>query len=395
MSRTRATRELPPEAPAAPLAEGVRTVTRFEASLLRMLRSFLRPQSGEPAGAPPTAAGKIAIPAGLSDDCLFLIRDTLGKGCVLYLARAGGWRRERFLRAGQPVVGRLWERSEVPDLQLSFSPQSIRFLMWLAAGRPIDRDQNWDPDLAPLTIGDLFLIFLAYEGLREADAAAMQSLRAKPAVYRHGLVRLFFPEDFTGAADQAPEFEPWTAGVGAAILEALQPKLRQRWLDIERGKFGVAEWEKLRSTGRSQDQALTAFLTSCEAAKRPDLARFLLKALAELLSRDLTPAFWIGGLPAATAPARLADRLDTQRQALAVVRHIERLAGWARHYGGTKFFDEDYAIAQLFLSDWEEYCGDELAAIGRQLLRQLEPLKVSAPAAGGEPSGRGPESGKQ
>jgi hypothetical protein len=38
--------------------------------------------------------------------------------------------------------------------------------------------------------------------------------------------------------------------------------------------------------------------------------------------------------------------------------------------------DEDYAVAQLWLADWEQYRGDEMAKIAHNLLRQLEPLRV-------------------
>jgi hypothetical protein len=191
---------------------------------------------------------------------------------------------------------------------------------------------------------------------------------------------LAFPEDFIGVTAEI-DAAFWVQGVGAALTEALQPKLQERFLNIERGKHLIADWSKLRGLGLSQEQSLSAYLSACEAAKRPDLARFLLRALAEVLSSDLTPAFWNGGLQSAAAPPRLADRLETQRQGLAALRQLERLAGWARNYAGTKFFDDDYHVAQLWLVDWEQYRGEEIAGLAQNLLRQLEPLRLSAPAA--------------
>lgn len=352
-----------------------RSVSRFEAILVRMLRSFVWPQSGDQSLTHPAlVAGKMNVPKGLSADCLFLVRETLAKGCVQYLGRAGGWRRERFLRGGQRVEGRLWERTPLPELALSFSGHTVRFLIWLTAGRP-DKANLWDPPTSELTVADQLLLFLAYEKLREQDAA--HTIRAKPQFTRLGLVRLFFPEDFTTAAGEI-DFATWTQGVGASILEALQSRLEIRLLDIERSKNVTTDWAKLRSLGQSQDQALSAFLTACELAKRPDLARWILKALDELLSRSLTPAFWTGGLAEDTAPARLADRIDTKRQALAILRQAERLAGWTGRYTGTSFFDENYQIAQSWLVDWEQYRGEEVAAIAQQLLRQAEPLRMTS-----------------
>jgi hypothetical protein len=353
----------------AAIPEVPRTVSRFEAHLLRLLRSFLRPGETLPA-APAAAGGRLALPPGLSPECLHLVRDTLRKGIVVCLARAGGWRRERHLRDGRPVEGRLWDRSPAVDLGLSFSKHTISFLMWLTAGRP-EKPNDWDAPVAELTTGDLLLLFLAYEALREREAGA--ALRVKPQFARHGLVRLFFPEDF--ASNAAPlDYAPWAEGSGSAIIEALQPRLRERWLEQERAKGVMVQWDALRGVGQSQEHTLAAFLDACEKAKRPDLARFALQAMNELLSRDLTPAFWTGGLLTENAPTRLAERLATQRQALAVVAKLERLAGWTQGFAGTQFFDEDYATAQLWLLNWEQNRGDELTAIAQNLLRQLEPL---------------------
>lgn len=348
-------------------------VSRFEATLVRLLRGFLQPGMGDATGDRPLpAAGRLTAPKELSPACMHLVRDSLSKGCVQYLARAGGWRRERHLRQGQPAQGRLWERSTPPELGLPFSRHSLRFLVWLTAGRP-DKENYWGPPENELTIGDQFLLFLAYEGLRGTDIG--QSLRTHPSFQRHGLIRLCFADDF-GPTGRPVEAAIWTEGLGACVLEALQPKFYQRWLDVERGKNQVSDWTKMRALGQSQDQALGAFLTSCDQSKRPDLARFLLRVLAEILTRDLTPDYWLGGLQEATRPPRLADRLETRREALGVLRQVETLTNWTRLARSTGFMDEHYAMAQLWLSDWEEYRGDEVAVIAQQLLRQIEPLRT-------------------
>ncbi len=321
---------------------------------------------------------------------MHLVRDTLSKGCVLYLARAGGWRREKHLRLGQPLLGRLWERTPVPELGLPFSRHSLEFLIWITAGRP--SGSTWDPDDSSLTIADRFLFFLAYDALRLTEAGP--ALRGKRQFVQNGLCRLFHPEDFVPGAEI--DFEPWLKHAGASILEALQPRLQRRWLELERGKNQIGDWARLSQVGQSQEEALSGFLQAAEIAKRPDLARFLLKAMAELLSPDLTPAFWIGGLQGA-GPPRLAERLDTQRHGLAVLRQIQRLGQWAKRARGTGYLDEDYAVAQLWLADWEQYRGDELAKIAHNLLRQLEPLRVlptaESPATSQPPSAE--EAGRQ
>ncbi|HEV3145844.1 MAG TPA: hypothetical protein VGZ47_18285, partial [Gemmataceae bacterium] len=277
-------------------------VSRFEASLLRLLRSFLRHAPGE--AGPPTPGGKLTPPKCLSANCVHLVRDSLSKGCVLYLAKAGGWRRERHLRKGQPATGRLWERRPPEELGLSFSLQSLHFLVWLTAGRP--EKHEWQPQAAELTTGDLLLLFLAYSTLREQEAG--QALRNRSIIQKQGLITLFFPEDFAQVASPpAIDFAPWTNDAGGSIIESLQPRLQQRWLALERGKHEIADWSKLRQLGQAQERVLSGFLQAARHANRPDLGRFLLKAMSELLSPDLTPQFWFGGLKGA-GPPKLAER---------------------------------------------------------------------------------------
>jgi hypothetical protein len=357
------------------------SVSRFEAVLIRQLRSMMR-TPGEPSPAYSPPAGRLNVPSGLSPACLHLVRDTLSKGCVLYLAKVGGWRREKHLHSGQPRSGRLWERVQRSDLALSFSKHTISFLMWLAAGRP-DKTQSWDAPENELTTADHFLFFLAYESVRETEAQT--SLRGRAIFQKNGLIRLFFPEDFGNAGGLPIDFATWTADVGASIVESLQTRLQHRWLEIERGKNQIGDWPKLRQIGQSQDVALSSFLDACKTAERPDLARFLLRAMADLLSPDLTPQFWIGGLQG-TGPPRLAERLETQRNGLAVLKQLEKLGQWTRTARGTGYLDENYAVAQLWLSDWEQYRGDDLLAIAQGLLRQLEPLKVTGAGPSAAPT---------
>src|SRR5262249_40895464 len=146
----------------------MKAVSRFEFNLLRILHGILgrlpleqvRPlvvQRFEP-GRPPC----------LSRDAIALIQDTLARGIVAAGARGGGWRRERFLRNGQPRLGRLWERTPPRDLGLSFGRCTLDFLMWLTAVKPTDAKSAWQPPEQP-AIGDLLLLTLAYDVLRNVN----------------------------------------------------------------------------------------------------------------------------------------------------------------------------------------------------------------------------------
>src|SRR5262249_20268359 len=162
----------------------------------------------------------------------------------------------------------------------------------------------------------------------------------RPAFVRHGLCRLAFPDDFSEAkSDEPPDFAPWTAGVGACLLEALQPELKARWLQVERGKEDITDHARMRALGRSQELVLGAYYEALEAAARLDLARFLLEVARDVLPEGAPAHLWVGGLQA-PAGARLADRAETYRAATAFLRSLERMAAWTARARRTGYFDE-------------------------------------------------------
>ena len=205
------------------------------------------------------------------------------------------------------------------------------------------------------------MLYFAHQGLRDAaESLGAADLRRREPFARHGLCWLAYPEDYTSApADLAPNFAPWTGGVGAAMLEAMQPELEARWVAVEGGKSRIGEWQRMRDLGRSQERVLTAFLDAAERAGRLDFACFLLRAAHQLLGEHAEAAMWVGGLT--NAGPRLADRAATYHSALAVLRQLPRLQSWDRRARSVGYFDEGYQAAQLWKADWELYQGDALA----------------------------------
>ena len=351
-------------------------VSRFEANLLRLLNVFLRRAPAEQARPLATAGAK--APPCLSRTAVALVRDALAKGTVHLLARGGGWRRERFLRGERPAEGRLWERTAPAELGLTFTGEALAFLIWVtAADAKAPGATPWEPGAGGLAVGDLVLLYFAYAALREAGLHGDLALPSRAAFFRHGLCRLAFPEDFGGAgAGESPDFVPWTVGVGAGVLEALQPELAARWLHVEGDKENVADFAVMRAVGRSQECVLGAFLKAADAADRHDLARFLLEAAAGLLTPGATPGNWVGAL-ATVAGQRLADRAETHRAATAFLRQLDRLKAWEGRARATGYLDEGYHAGQLWLADWERFDGDALHARAGAIVRHLDPLKPS------------------
>ena len=347
----------------------MKTVTRFEANLLRLLHFFLR--RVPPEQAKPLLLNRCPAPPCLHRAAVELVQDALAKGCVQLLARDGGWRRQRHLRGERAVEGRLWERTPAADLRMAFSAHALRFLIRVTAAEPGDAQPAWDPPPEELTAGDRFLLFLAYDSLR--DTKWGQDLRKRAAFRQHGLCRLAFAADFAGAsAETRPDFAPWTDGLGAAILEVWQDGLAESWLEAEARKGRIKDWQELRAAGQAQERVLGWFFEAVAAAGRPDLTRFLFRVLGGLLADGAAPQTWFAGL--SSPGPRLAERAATYRAALAVLRQFDRLRQWYRLARGVGYFDEGYAASQFWKADWERLDGDGLHARAQGILRQVEPL---------------------
>jgi len=387
MTRTAA----PPTRPPDP--DGPRQVSKFEFNLLRVLR-FLVGHSPADQGLQLLRAA-VARPECLSAGAVELVKDTLAKACVLFLVRQGGWRNDRYLRANTPTGGRVWQRIPLDERSLEFSSAVLDFLIWATAEKVHDTKAPWDAAPKSLTPADELFFWMALDAVR-SDPDLLAALRKKHALRGNPIGWISFPGDLTESDDPAPpSFAPLFGGQRAVFLECLQPHLTQRWLRSERMKGQIGDWKRMRHQGRAEFAALGAFLAAAEEAKRRDLARFFLRTNAALFTAEMTPVFWTGGLQG-SGPPRLADRLDTQRSALAVPRQMAILHEWQQQALGVGYFDEDYQASQLWKADWEAAGGDRVSLRARAAVEMLEPLHgpmggaaglTDTPASGENPEG--------
>jgi hypothetical protein len=346
----------------------MKAVSRFEANLLLILRFFLK--NVPLAQAKPLLLHPCEQPTCLSRSAIELVQDALAKGCVLLLTRSGGWQRERFLRSEQPVQGRLWERTPPAELGLTFSPSTLRFLLWITATEFPSKKNRTSAAGETFTTGDDLLLYYAYQALRPLDDVAAD-LRRQLAFQRNALCRLAYPGDFAEAPeDHFPDFVPWTEGVGACLLEALHHELHDRLVEYEFEKSEVSLTSKQhRAAGRSQERALSALLESVDRKQRRDLSRPVLRAAGTILQR-LDAYDWLERLK--LNDERLADRLDTYRALLALPRQMERLHAWDQQSRRVGYFEEGYAASQLWKADWEQVLGDEVHHRAGAIIRHWE-----------------------
>lgn len=356
------------------LPTGPQAVSRFEFNLLRLLRFVLGHMPPEQASN--YLSAKLPQPPCLSEVAVRIAEDTIAKALVLHLVRAGGWRKERHLRNGKPSAGRVWERIPLTDRELAFSRHPLAFMTWLTAEKVTDTKEPWDVPAGSLTPADELFFAVAYDSLKaEPNVAAV--LAEKRAFRDNPLCWLNAGADFAVPGEvNPPGFQALTQGVRAVIVECLNPDLAQRWIKSERGRGQIGDWKQMRATGMTLNRTLTDFLAACGKANRPDLARFVLTAARAILNQPgLTPQYWTGGLHG-QGPPRLADRLETQRAAVVLPRHLTTLQAWDRNARGIGYWDDDYQASQLWKEDYEAANGDALAATAHRILEQLEPLRT-------------------
>ena len=353
-------------------------VSRFEANLLRILRSFFQQ-------APVEEAAKLVRevlnrPKCLSPAAVHLVRDTLSKGCVLFLVRAGGWKKERFLRQGEPKSGRLWERGPVGELGLQFSRHTLDFLIWLTANRPYDTRPIWQAPAAELTVADRLILFLAYESLREEPDIA-GALQSSPSFAESALCRLFYPGDFLGVESARPvAFADWFSGTGSLILESLQSLLETRWLEIEREKGQIGDWERMRKQGEAEMNVLGQFLDAaeqCEAAPGPGSvsARRPGKSACHARHDRYVLDWW--SARERTAPPGGTSWPTQQSAAPRLLQSSERFRQLQERQARTSgYLDDDYAAAKFWLGEWERlgrHASHDMRA--DRIVQTLEPLR--------------------
>lgn len=343
----------------------MKAVSRFEANLLRVLRGLLHQGPREQVQA--LLSKPMPRPKCLSRDAVELVQDALAKGCVQFLARRG-WMRERFLREGKVVEGRLWDRTAPVELALTFSPGTLEFLLQLVS----HKIGEVVPKVEALTVGDRFFLFLTFDVLKHLSPADEVRKHWIP-LYQDGLCRMAFLEELAeGKQRFRIDWQTWTTGLGACILETLQGWLAERWIEVERKKERITAIARMRRIGAAQQRVFGEYLDALEQTERRDLARCFLDAAKRLLQDQPSSRKWTGNLD--VGRERLADRQAIYREALAFLAQLERLHAWHQRALGVGYFDDGYHAGQLWKADWERHGGEQLFEQARAILREVEPI---------------------
>src|SRR5206468_662801 len=152
---------------------------------------------------------------------------------------------ERFLRAGKPAGGRVWDRIPLDERVLEFSAHVVEFLLWATAEKVHETTAPWAARAKDLTPADELFYCLAFDACRaDPDLAAM--LRQKDAFRNNPLCWVSFPGDLVDSdTPTPPDMRPLFTGLRAVILECLQPHLTRQWLGSERAKGQIGDWKRM------------------------------------------------------------------------------------------------------------------------------------------------------
>ena len=301
------------------------------------------------------------------------MKDTLAKGCVLFLVRQGGWRNDKYLRATSPFSGRIWERIPLEERSLVFSRPVLEFLIWATAEKVNDTKVFWDAAPQSLTPADDLFFWLALDAIR-TDPDLLSVLRKKEAFLRNPLCWISFPGDMVESDDIASKLCSIVRGTTRG-LSGMSSDASRTSMDSIRANEGT-DWrlEEDAAAGTHRVRCPPRVPGDRRAGEPHGLDAIYPPNERCTVHNRHVAGFWTGGLQG-SGPPRLADRLDTQRSALAVPRQMETLEGWQHRARSVGYFDSDYQATQMWKSEWEAMNGDQIAARARAVVEMLEPLR--------------------
>lgn len=350
----------------------MKRVSRFEARLLRLTEFFLG-RANVASGAH-LLFGAEPEPSCLSRPAIEALQDRLAKGIVGWLVREGGWREEAYLRGGAASEGPVWRRTSPDALGLRLTGHSLRFLIWAASRDAQGQNAGWERSEAPRSLGDDFLLFLAYRAVRNGTAARLETLlvswRRLEPFRGNPLVRLVYPLDLLTEDEEAFDFDPWFQPPGDAVLECLQRTIAEEWLEVERRRREIRNAVEMRHASERIERTLASYLDSADRAGRRDLARCLLTAMRRWSREPAEAMRWSPQLD--VSEFRLAERLRHRAQALAFPRALLRTAPWFDRARTTTIVDEDYPAARLLRSDWERLAGEDSRSFAERLVQDAD-----------------------
>lgn len=293
-------------------------------------------------------------PSRISPEGLSALEDTLAKGAVLWLTRAGAWR------------DRLWTKATPPALE--FPKHTVALLQWLLE-QPLAEEVSSPLRLEVATGLGSELVLLA--ALASAvGTPAERNLASQAAVQASALCRIAFPVAIALASPAEPPPLTLDAAQDHA-LTALQPQLARWWKQTELLKARMLMPQDVIRAGGAQAKLLSQLFEWAAQHDRTESCAFLLEALGPLLTERTTAADFVA-LFDERLPLR--ERHAARQSAAAVLIGIEQLEKWDAQARTVRFIDDGYDAAQARVKEWESLFGSRRFAIARRVRDELAAL---------------------
>ena len=336
------------------------TVTRAESYLLTIARVAVG--IVPPMDAMRLLVTSVAPPPKLGPTARKALGDTLARGSVLSLAKQGGWLKDGPLR--------LWERHSAPPL--AFTGNTIRLLSWVLTTPLAENDASPLLFKGPITVAEDFLIALLIDRLRGTGCDAL--LARQLSIRNLQLTTLTHAGLMAREVglDAVPKFD---VAMLAPFVEGMRTLMCRAWLAAERSKRDLTAPDMLIRIGRAQADVLERWFTAIDAAGRRDLATFLIDTATSWLAADRTA----DELTRSMSPdAPLRERTDARRRAAAMLRSLGTLREWDQQHRSVRFIDDDYALAQRLVVDWERL-GERGFSRAANLVTELDAIPTLRP----------------
>lgn len=332
-------------------------VTAHEAALLTLARNALGiAASGDLSRALVTS---VVPPAKLGPTAQGELQDTLSRGTVLALARAGGW--------AQGSQGRLWDYAALPRLE--FTGNVIRLLQWVLK-TPLS--EHGHPPLSldkPLTPAEEVFVVLLLQRIKGLPGE--QTLAEQPVLRSAPLVLLAHAGTLARAAVMPEVLPPLRLADHAVYVSALLDLMAKSWARDESVKGELERTDELTRIGQTQTAVTGQLYSLIEGSlTHRALAGFLIDAAGHALRVPRTANELTGSLNA-TAPLR--ERMEARKQAASLMRALARLRTWDAEHRAMHFLDDGFDRGQALIKDWSSL-GELGFRAAEQLVTALDAL---------------------
>lgn len=295
--------------------------------------------------------------------CEEVLSDTLARGMVYWLLRAGGWQTQihghpsRQSHYEAPVA----EHHAASSFALDYSANSLVVLM-----DTVNKSAALQKTNDSHTLGDDLVFALCCTSRSDDNKGANASL----AIFKHSplswllnfkamanagvLPSRRFSQRLKKLFPKKSTSSDWQ--YGTIVLEMLQPLLAKRWSEAERYKREIKDPAALTSYCEKFETVLGEYTDAVLTYGQPSLTNFMIDTFVDVLQPGPSARWWTPNLGSGT----LKDRQSALIASASLLRLVnEHLRPLYYDYSNVQFFEPEFDHAQKMLLRWERILPDK------------------------------------